>query len=107
MGTDLIRGHLEGLLLAVLLKGPGHGYALSERLAVRSGGALTVPDGSLYPALQRLERSGLVESAWTMADGRRRRVYELTASGRRHADAAAREWRSFSAAVDLVLGGLG
>jgi len=106
MGTNLIRGHLEGLLLAVLLGGPGHGYAVSERLAVRSGGVLTVPDGSLYPALQRLERAGLVASSWAMAEGRRRRVYELTASGRQQADASAREWRSFSGAVDQVLGGL-
>lgn len=105
MGTHLIRGHLEGLLLAVLAT-PGHGYALSERLAARSGGTLAVPDGSLYPALQRLERAGLVASSWASADGRRRRVYELTEAGRQHAAAAAREWREFSAAVDRVVGGL-
>ncbi|GAB3858018.1 helix-turn-helix transcriptional regulator [Nocardioides maradonensis] len=105
MGTNLIRGHLEGLLLAVLAT-PGHGYALSERLAARSRGALTVPDGSLYPALQRMERAGLVDSSWAMAEGRRRRVYELTDAGRRHATAAAQEWREFSSAVDRVVGGI-
>ena len=104
MGTNLIRGHLEGLLLAVLRQSPGHGYALCERLAARSGGTLVVPDGSLYPALQRLERAGSVVSSWAVADGRRRRVYELTATGRRQADGAAREWRTFSTAVDAVLG---
>ena len=106
MGTNLIRGHLEGLLLAVLRGSPGHGYALSERLVARSGGALAVPDGSLYPALQRLERAGLVASSWGTADGRRRRVYARTAAGRKHAEAAAREWRAFSTAVDRVIGGL-
>ena len=106
MGANLIRGHLEGLLLAVLRGSPAHGYALSERLVARSGGELVVPDGSLYPALQRLERAGLVDSSWAVVDGRRRRVYELTGAGRRHATSAAREWRSFSAAVDLVIGDL-
>ena len=106
MGSNLLSGHLEGLLLAVLLQSPGHGYALSERLAVRSGGALVVPEGSLYPALQRLERAGLVASAWAVVDGRRRRVYELTAAGRRHAGSAARQWRTFASAVDAVLGDL-
>lgn len=106
MGSGLIRGHLEGLLLAVLVEEPGHGYALSQRLAVRSGGELSVPEGSLYPALQRLERLGLVTSSWVNADGRRRRVYSLSDAGRRQAEAAAREWKVFSAGVDRVLGGL-
>lgn len=106
MGSNLIRGHLEGLLLAGLLESPAHGYALSERLAVRSGGELAVPDGSLYPALQRLERVGLVSSSWARVDGRRRRVYALTEGGRRQAEASAREWRVFATAVDRVLGGL-
>lgn len=106
MGSNLIRGHLEGLLLAVLVEEPGHGYALSQRLASRSGGDLTVPEGSLYPALQRLERLGLVTSTWATADGRRRRIYSLTAGGRRHAEASARDWRTFATAVDRVLGGL-
>ena len=73
VGTNLIRGHLEGLLLAALVEEPGHGYALSQRLAARSGGELAVPEGSLYPALQRLERLGFVNSSWARAEGRRRR----------------------------------
>src|SRR5262245_54980908 len=77
MNPEFLRGHLEGLLLAVLVDHPGHGYALSQRLATRSGGELAVPEGSLYPALQRLERRGLVTSAWATVDGRRRRVYRL------------------------------
>ena len=106
MGTNLIRGHLDGLLLAVLVGSPGHGYALSQRLAAKSGGELAVPEGSLYPALQRLERLGLVTSRWATVEGRKRRVYSLSASGRHQAASSAREWRDFSAGVDRVLGGL-
>jgi len=106
MNADFLRGHLEGLLLAVLVDEPGHGYGLSQRLAVRSGGDLAVPEGSLYPALQRLERRGLVTSAWEAVDGRRRRVYHLSRAGRREAVVAARDWKQFAAAVDQVLGAI-
>jgi len=106
MNVDFLRGHLEGLLLAVLVDEPGHGYALSQRLAMRSGGDLAVPEGSLYPALQRLERRGLVTSAWVAADGRRRRIYRLAPAGRRKVSSAAGDWKVFAAAVDHVLGGL-
>jgi PadR family transcriptional regulator len=106
MNPDFLRGHLEGLLLAVLVDEPGHGYALSQRLAARSGGQLAAPEGSLYPALQRLERRGLVTSAWEAVDGRRRRVYHLSRAGRREAEAAARDWKQFAAAVDQVLGAI-
>ena len=104
MPGDLLRGHLDRLLLAVLAESPGHGYELSQRLKQRSGGELEVHEGSLYPALHRLERGGLVESSWSTRDGRRRRVYSLTSSGRREAAASQREWRAFSVAVDRVLG---
>jgi PadR family transcriptional regulator PadR len=106
VNPDFLRGHLEGLLLAVLVDDPGHGYALGQRLAARSGGELAVPEGSLYPALQRLERRGLVTSAWATVDSRRRRVYRLSAAGRRQAGAEASDWKVFSAALDRVWGGL-
>jgi PadR family transcriptional regulator PadR len=101
----MLRGHLDGLLLAVLSGSPGHGYELSQRLSQRSAGELGVPEGSLYPALHRLERGGLVESSWSSGAGRRRRVYRLTAAGRRAASASRQEWRGFSRAVDRVMGG--
>ena len=104
MPTDLLRGHLDRLLLAVLAEAPGHGYELSRRLTARSGGEFDVNEGSLYPALHRLERGRLVESEWSTADGRRRRVYRLTSAGRRAAEESHREWRMFSAAVTRVLG---
>lgn len=105
MRNDLLRGHLDGLLLAVLSGAPGHGYELSQRLSEQSGGELGVPEGSLYPALHRLERGGLVESSWSSADGRRRRIYRLTEAGRRAATASRQEWRGFSRAVERVIGG--
>jgi PadR family transcriptional regulator PadR len=101
---ELLRGHLDGLLLAVLADAPGHGYELSQRLTQRSGGEIEVPEGSLYPALHRLERSGLVASAWSHREGRRRRIYRLTRAGRRAAGDARQEWRAFSVAIDRVLG---
>jgi transcriptional regulator len=104
MPSDLLRGHLDRLLLAVLAGAPGHGYELSHRLTERSGGELEVPEGSLYPALHRLERGGLVASAWSDNEGRRRRVYRLTAGGRREVARSRAEWRAFSSAVERVLG---
>ena len=104
MATDLVRGHLDGLLLAVLADSPGHGYDLIQRLAARSGGAFDLPEGTVYPALHRLERAGLAASEWSTAGGRRRRVYRLTPSGRRANGAARAEWAAFSRAVDLVHG---
>jgi transcriptional regulator len=104
MRADLLRGHLDGLLLAVLAGAPGHGYELSRRLTQRSGGELGVNEGSLYPALHRLEREGLVESAWSTSGGRRRRIYRLTPAGHRAVNASRQEWRAFSTAVERVLG---
>jgi PadR family transcriptional regulator, regulatory protein PadR len=104
MASDLLRGHLDGLLLAVLAEAPGHGYELSRRLIERSGGELEVPEGSLYPALHRLERGGLVASAWSDGAGRRRRVYRLSAAGRREVTRSRAKWRQFASAVDRVLG---
>jgi PadR family transcriptional regulator, regulatory protein PadR len=101
---DLLRGHLDRLLLAVLVEAPGHGYELVQRLGRRSDQQLDVPEGSLYPALHRLERAGLVSSVWDDTSGRRRRVYSLTRAGRRQLEGWRREWTMFSGAVDRVLG---
>ena len=106
MSQDAVRGHLDGLVLAVLASGPAHGYALIELLRERSGGFFELPEGSVYPALHRLERAGLVESGWSEAGGRRRRVYDLTPRGRRAVTQRRREWRSFAAAVDAIWQGV-
>jgi PadR family transcriptional regulator, regulatory protein PadR len=102
--SELLRGNLDRLLLAILADGAGHGYELARRLITRSGGELEVPEGSLYPALHRLERGGLVESAWSNTGARRRRVYRLTRSGRRAVTTSRKEWRVFATAVERVLG---
>ena len=101
---DWLRGHLDLLLLAVLADGPRHGYAAIEALKARTGGTLDVPEGSIYPALHRLEAAGRLRSDWSTASGRRRRVYELTAEGRRTLRAGASAWTGFAEAVASVLG---
>jgi DNA-binding PadR family transcriptional regulator len=104
MRAEQLKGHLDALLLAVLEAGPLHGYAISEALRTRSGGAFNLPTGTLYPALQRLEMAGLIEGSWSEVGGRRRRTYRLTDRG----SAALREervtWQMFSSAVGSVLG---
>jgi PadR family transcriptional regulator PadR len=98
-----LKGYLDPLILAVLAAGPLHGYAVIEELKVRSGGELDLPEGTVYPALHRLERRGFLGSAWTTAEGRRRRTYRLTTKGRRELESSRREWRTFARAVDGVL----
>jgi DNA-binding PadR family transcriptional regulator len=104
MRAEQLKGHLDGLLLAVLESGALHGYAIIEALRARSGGAFDLPSGTIYPALRRLELAGLVEGVWSEAGGRRRRTYRLTGRGR---DALAEEratWHGFVRAVGSVLG---
>ena len=103
MRGESLKGHLDGLILAVVAAGPTHGYAVIEELKRRSGGAFDLPEGTVYPALHRLEADGLLTSAWAHVGGRRRRVYRLTRRGgvalRRRRD----EWRQFAHAVEGVL----
>lgn len=103
MRAETLKGHLDGILLAVLEPGPLHGYAVMEALRVRSDGQVDLPTGTVYPALHRLERAGLVEAAWSQAGGRRRRVYELTAAGRRSLETERGSWTDFSAVVSALL----
>lgn len=105
MRGESIKGHLDLLLLAVLADGDAHGYAVIDALKARSAGAFDLPEGTVYPALHRLERDGLLTSRWQRVGGRRRRVYEVTRRG--HAQLADRrvEWKSFSRAVGRVIGG--
>lgn len=103
MRAETLKGHLDGLLLASLEEGPRHGYAIMEALRAGSGGQFDLPTGTVYPALRRLERAGLVHGTWDEAGGRRRRVYELTPAGRRALTAERGSWRDFSAAVTALL----
>ncbi|MCA2219248.1 helix-turn-helix transcriptional regulator [Jidongwangia harbinensis] len=100
-----VKGHLDLLLLAVLADaGPVHGYAVITALRERSEGVFDVPEGTVYPALHRLERAGLVISRWEQATPRRRRVYELTTDGRHARTAKQSEWRRFVTGVQAVIG---
>jgi PadR family transcriptional regulator PadR len=103
MNGQVVKGHLELLLLSALEAGPAHGYGLIERLRADSEGALDFAEGTIYPALHRLERDGLLESAWDEASARRRRVYSLTPRGRAELVRQRDAWRSFSRAVELVV----
>lgn len=82
---------------------PLHGYAIAQALRRRSDGAFDLPEGTIYPALHRLERDRLVKSKWTRVDGRRRRVYRLTRSGKTALEVRRLEWRTFADAVEAVL----
>jgi PadR family transcriptional regulator PadR len=99
-----VRGHLDGMVLAILRRGPLHGYGVVQALRDQSDGTFDLPEGTVYPALHRLERVGLLRSRWEMAGGRRRRIYALSANGRQASEVARDEWRSFRRAVDGVLG---
>jgi PadR family transcriptional regulator PadR len=103
MRAETLKGHLDGVLMASLEAGPRHGYAIMEALRAGSGGQLDLPTGTIYPALHRLERAGLVKATWSQAGGRRRRVYRLTAAGRRALAAERGAWRQFSATVTGLL----
>ncbi|QBI19957.1 PadR family transcriptional regulator [Egibacter rhizosphaerae] len=103
MKADALRGHLDALIMAVLESEPLHGYAITEALRQRSGGALELPTGTLYPALRRLERTGYLRSRWSTVGGRRRRTYELTDAGARALATERTAWREFTGVVEEVL----
>jgi DNA-binding PadR family transcriptional regulator len=104
MKAQALHGHLDALLLAVLEAGPRHGYAIIESLRARSGGTLSLPTGTIYPALRRLERAGYVDSEWAVVNGRERRTYRLTPGGHRALAGERTAWREFSATVAGFLG---
>ena len=103
MATDRVRGHLDLLLLGVLSDGPHHGYAVITALRERSEGAFDLPEGSVYPALHRLEDAGLLASEWQPVAGRRRRVYRLTDRGADALSVERQDWRALAGAIDAVL----
>jgi PadR family transcriptional regulator, regulatory protein PadR len=103
MEGDALRGHLELLLLAALARADQHGYALIEWLRAQSNGALDLGEGSVYPALRRLEAAGCVSSAWRADGGRRKRVYRLTKLGEQRLRAERDGWHDLVRTVGLVL----
>lgn len=103
MKAEALKGHLDSMILAVVAAGPSHGYAVIEQLKQRSGGVFDLPEGTVYPALHRLEAEGLLASEWDTASGRRRRVYTLTRRGRTALGERRGDWQVFSQAVEGVL----
>ena len=100
----LLYGALDALILRTLVKGPRHGYAIARYIEERSGEAVLVEDGSLYPALYRLERRGWVEAEWGTSElGRRAKLYRLTDAGREQLAAETATWRRFSVGVSKIL----
>jgi transcriptional regulator len=103
---ELLQGTLDLLVLRTLDPGPRHGWSIARRIQEMSRDVLHVNQGSLYPALYRLEDRGWITPDWGISDeGRRAKFYRLTAAGRKQLLEETRQWRAFSAAVDLVLQG--
>ena len=101
---DLPQGTLDLLILKALSLEPQHGWAISERIHQVSRASLQIPQGSLYPALHRLERRGWIKAEWGASDNNRRaKYYELTRSGRKQLELETESWRKLTAAVSLVL----
>jgi DNA-binding PadR family transcriptional regulator len=105
---DTLRGHLDTLILSALKKGDAHGFEILKRLEAAGSGALSLKEGSLYPALYRLEAQGLVKAAWEDDTGRRgprRRIYHLTPKGGKRLEAARDEFSLFVRIIGGILGG--
>jgi PadR family transcriptional regulator, regulatory protein PadR len=101
---DLPQGTLDLLILRTLSLGPQHGWAISERVQQVSADMLRIQQGSLYPALHRLERKGWITAKWGVSDNNRKaKYYELTRSGRKQLEAETESWRKLTLAVALVL----
>ncbi len=101
---DLLQGTLDLLILRTLRSGPQHGWAISERIQQISQDVLRVNQGSLYPALHRLEHQGWISAEWSISElGRRARFYSLTASGRKQMEAEQETWNRFTTAIGRIL----
>jgi transcriptional regulator len=105
MEGEMLKGHLDMIVLAALSSGPAHGYAVIQEIRRRSGGAFELPEGTIYPALHRLEQSSLLNSHWTASEsGRQRRVYSLTRRGRRALADQRAVWQRFADAIGGLIG---
>ena len=103
MRPEVLKGHVDLLLLAAVLARPAHGYAVIEELRRRSDGAFDLPEGTVYPALHRLERRGLLASQWSDESGRKRRIYAVTDRGKAALAQQRQDWSLFARAVQAVV----
>ena len=105
MEGEMLKGHLDMIVLAAMVDGPAHGYAVIQEIKRRSGGAFDLPEGTIYPTLHRLEKAGYLASHWTTAEsGRKRRVYKMTRRGERALSDHRALWRRFADAIGGLLG---
>ena len=106
MDPKLISGTVEMMILQVLIAEPTYGYKITQEVLERSKGAFQLKEGSLYPALHRMEGDGMLTSYWVETEsGRRRKYYRITAAGKEALAAKVADWKGFSASVNAVLGG--
>jgi transcriptional regulator len=102
--ADLLQGTLDLMILKTLSAAPNHGWGLAQRIEERSGQVFLVNQGSLYPALHRLEREGMIKAEWGASDNNRRaRFYEITRAGRRQLEEETATWTRIAAAIGRVL----
>jgi transcriptional regulator len=104
MDSLLLGSALEMLVMEVIAQGPSYGYEIAQTVAGQSGGTFEMKEGSLYPALHRLERHKFLRAIWREAEGRRRKYYELTDAGRKELASRKRLWLRFAAGINGVLG---
>jgi PadR family transcriptional regulator len=105
MDSRLLSGTVDTLLLEVISAGPTYGYEIAQSLLARSRGYVDITEGSLYPALHRLERQKYLEAFWQEADGRERKYYKLTPAGRKALAVKKKEWSQFVAGAEGILRG--
>jgi transcriptional regulator len=104
MKTELLHGTVDALVMKTLTRGPRHGYGIARWIEETTEEAIVVEEGSLYPALYRMERRGLIDAEWGTSElGRRAKFYKLTAKGRRQLALETEQWARFSAGVSKVL----
>jgi len=101
--SELLQGTLDLLVLKIVALGPIHGYAIAQRINQISRAVLQVQQGSLYPALHRLEKRGLLKAAWRETGGRDAKYYSLTRAGRKQLEAEEKNWNRLAGAVALIL----
>src|SRR5215831_11652434 len=99
---EVLKGHLELLILSAVRSGPLHGYAIVEAIRNDSGGTFDLPEGTLYPALHRLEKAGLLKSEWDTQGARQRRVYRLTRQGNTAFNNQVKAWQQFVQGMESV-----
>lgn len=104
MDPKLLTGFLELLVLETVATGPSYGYAITQEVLTRSGARFELKEGSLYPALHRLEREKLLQAEWGEGDGRQRKYYRITTLGEKALAAKRQEWSEFASGINGVLG---